>query len=945
MKNMTAISNVSNAIRMALFATSGVALLASPGVYAEEEQIERIEVTGSKIKRIGELSPTPITVITGAQMMEMGITNVADILNKLPSSTVGISPETSNNTIFASGLNKTNLRGLGSDRTLVLVNGRRFVAGSSGDSAVDLNTIPTAMVARMEVITGGASAVYGSDAIAGVINIITRDDVQGVELDASYTQPEQSGGEESQFSVTAGGDFLNNKLSTAFNFTYAKQKELRPTDRDFLNNPVSSIYNPDTSDGAPTRIPYYGRKPLSWINEAGTFFANDGQQYTFDKDGNMKIFDYGEGLIDGPGTNGNYCGPSCEGYDPVDYGQIRTPLERKVFTLNTDYEINDNHKLFSEITYVDYQSNGESTPVFHSSNRLYADNAFLTDEARQLMTDTGMSSLNLYRIDREFGNRTYNQDRETLRVLVGIEGVISENWDYSFHAQRGQLDETTVWRGEIWADRYDKAKDAVFAADGSIVCRDADAQAAGCIPLNLFGENQASQEAIDWVSTSAGRTAKTTQTTAGLVINGAMFELPAGYISAAFSADYRKEESETTPDQALIDGTIFGNTANPMKGEYDVTEFAVEFSIPLLSDTFLAHDLDLDLAYRWMDYSTAGQDDAWKIGLNWAPIKDLRIRATKSKSVRAPNIGELFDPAGQTFESFTDVCDAINVELGPNANRKKNCQAVGLPQGWNPSDEWYLSNHPGSNAGNPDLQAETSNDYTIGAIYTPSYIEGFSLTVDYWAFEITDAISYIDVATAVRYCYDSESLDNVYCSRFTRDASTGDIIDFVQSPVNSASFDVKGVDIEAMYDIPTDNFGDFKIHVIATYLEQWETNPTGFAADLQVDVGEYTDPRWKAMFSLAWEYDALSLEARSNYRHSAVASNDWKPENNNYNDIPSYTVWDFTGSYNFTDSFSLRFGVKNAFDIAPPRNPYVYDGAGYYDTTGRAFFLGANYKL
>jgi len=218
-------------------------------------------------------------------------------------------------------------------------------------------------------------------------------------------------------------------------------------------------------------------------------------------------------------------------------------------------------------------------------------------------------------------------------------------------------------------------------------------------------------------------------------------------------------------------------------------------------------------------------------------------------------------------------------------------------------------------------------------------------TVDYWAFEITDAISYIDVATAVRYCYDSESLDNVYCSRFTRDASTGDIIDFVQSPVNSASFDVKGVDIEAMYDIPTDNFGDFKIHVIATYLEQWETNPTGFAADLQVDVGEYTDPRWKAMFSLAWEYDALSLEARSNYRHSAVASNDWKPENNNYNDIPSYTVWDFTGSYNFTDSFSLRFGVKNAFDIAPPRNPYVYDGAGYYDTTGRAFFLGANYKL
>ena len=943
---MTAISSLSNAIRVALLATSSAALLASSFAYAEEEQeIERIEVTGSKIKRIGELSPTPVTVITGADMMNMGITNVADILNNLPSSTVGLSPETTNNTIFASGLNQTNLRGLGSDRTLVLVNGRRFVAGSSGSSAVDLNTIPTAMVSRIEVITGGASAVYGSDAIAGVINIITRKDVQGIELDVSHVQPEQSGGEESQFSLTAGGDFLDNKLSTVFNFTYAQQQELRPTDRDFLDNPVSSISNPDTSDGATARIPYYGRKPLSWLNEAGTFDANDGKQYTFDKNGNMQIFNYGEGLVGGPGTNSNYCGPSCDGYDPVDYGFIRTPLDRKVFTLNTNYAINDDHKIFTEITYVDYQSNGESTPVFHSSNRIEGDNAFLPEDTQQLMTDTGMSGFNLYRMDREFGSRTYNQDRETLRLLFGVEGIISDDWDYSFHAQRGQLDETTVWGGEIWADRYDQAKDAVFATDGSIVCRDTDAQAAGCVPLNLFGENQASQEALDWVSTSAGQTAETIQTTLGLVVTGALFELPAGYVSAAFSADYRKEESETKPDQALIDGTIFGNTANPMKGEYDVTEFAAEFSIPLLADVFLAKDLGIDLAYRWMDYSTAGSDDAWKIGLNWAPIEDLRFRLTKSKSVRAPNIGELFDPGGQTFESFTDVCDLINVELGPDSNRKNNCQAAGLGNGWNPSAEWYQGNRPGINSGNADLKAETSNDYTIGAVYTPNYIDGLSITVDYWSFEISDAIEYIEVGTAVRYCYDSESLDNVYCDRFTRDAVTGDIVDFVQSPVNSATFEVKGLDIEAQYDIPTDNFGDFRVHVLATYLEKWETNPTGFADDLQVDVGEYTDPRWKAMFSLGWQYDALSLEARSDYRHSAVADNEWKPENNNYNDIPSHTVWDFTGTYDFTDSLAVRFGVKNVFDKAPPRNPYVYDGDGYYDTTGRAFFLGANYKL
>ncbi|WP_242620352.1 TonB-dependent receptor plug domain-containing protein [Shewanella maritima] len=569
--------------------------------------IERIEVTGSKIKRIGELSPTPVTVISGADMAQMGITNVADLLNKLPSSTVGISPETSNGFVFAAGLNQTNLRGLGSDRTLVLVNGRRFVAGSNGDSAVDLNTIPTAMIQRIEVITGGASAVYGSDAIAGVVNIITRTNVDGIELDATYTQPQQSGGEETQFSLTAGGDFLDGQLTAVFNATFAQQTQLTNSGRSFLSNPVGSIYNPDydSSDpNSPAKVPYEGRKPLSWINEAGTFSTNSGQ-YTFDSNGELKLFDYGEGLIPGPGNNSNYCGPSCEGYDPINYGLVRTPLDRKVFTLNTSYDINDDHTVFSEITYVDYQTNGESSPVFHSSNAMSIDNAFLPEDAKDVLIQDGLDSFNLARMDTEFGNRLYEQNRKTFRFLVGLEGALTDNWDYSIHAQRGQLDETTIWRGEIWSERYDQAKDAVWL-NGEIACRSATARAAGCVPLNLFGVDQASQEAIDWVGTQAGQTATTTQTSFGAVLSGALWELPAGFVSTAFSLDYRKEQSETNPDQALVDGTIFGNTSLPMSGEYDVTEIAAEVSIPILEEQFLVDSLTLDLAYRWMDYSTTG---------------------------------------------------------------------------------------------------------------------------------------------------------------------------------------------------------------------------------------------------------------------------------------------------------------------------------------------------
>ncbi|MBY5991287.1 TonB-dependent receptor domain-containing protein [Ferrimonas balearica] len=905
---------------------------------AEADEVERIAVTGSRIKRIGDLAPTPVTVITGADMADAGITNVADILNQLPSSTVGLSPETSNNFIFASGLNKTNLRGLGSDRTLVLVNGRRFVAGSNGDSAVDLNTIPTAMVERIEVITGGASAVYGSDAIAGVVNIITRKNVEGFELDASYIQPEQSGGEESQFSFTYGGEFLDGRINTIFNATYAEQKQLRASERDFLDNPVGSIYNPDP-DG-PVRIQYEGRKPLSWINEAGTFFSPVGQ-FTFDDNGNMIPFDYGEGRIEGPGNNGNYCGPSCAGYDPIDYDVIRTPLERWVFTLNTDIAINDDHTIVTELTYVDYDSHGESTPVFHTFNPIYADNAFLPDDTRQLLEDAGMGGFHLYRIDTEFGNRTYNQNRETFRYMVGVEGVLTDTWDYGVYYQNGKLDETTVWEGQIWNDRYYQATDAVFDADGNIVCRD---QSNGCVPLNILGVGQASQAAIDWVGTTAGRTAETKQQSLSAFVAGSLFELPAGYVSAAFSAEYREEEASSNPDEALVNNEIFGNQSLPMFGEYDVTELAAEVSVPLLADVLLAHELTFEAAYRWMDYSTVGDEDAWKLGLSWSPIKDLRFRATRSKSVRAANIGEMFDPGGQTFASFTDVCDAINIELGPDENRKANCRAAGLPAGWNPSDEWYQSSRPGTIEGNPDLSPEISNDVTVGFVYTPSFAEGLSLTVDYWDFDIDDAITYIGVGTAVRYCYDSSSLDNPFCELFERSAENGDIVDFTQKPVNAATFKVTGLDIETQYDIET-SVGDFYVHLLATYLDQWKFNPTGFEGDEMNDVGEYTDPRWKGRFTFGWHYDALLLETIANYRHHAVADNDWEPEFNNYNDIPSHTTWDFTGRYDITDSLRIRFGVLNAFDKVPPRTPYTYDGAGYYDTQGRAYFLGANYKF
>ncbi|WKE64910.1 TonB-dependent receptor [Gallaecimonas kandeliae] len=929
---------------MAAYAMPVVAHAADNAAAKQDDtKTERIEVTGSRIKRQGALSPTPLTVISGDVIQDMGITNVADLLNKLPQSTVGISPETSNNTIFANGLNQTDLRGLGTARTLVLVNGRRYVAGSAGDTAVDLNNLPTTMIERVEIITGGASAVYGSDAVAGVVNIITRKKTDGLELDASYTQPEQKGGAESQYSLAYGTDFLQGKGSVMMSAVYAEAKQIKYADRDFTRNPVGSIYNSANTgpnDGEPTKISYTGRKPLSWINEAGTFFTSD-NQYTWDTNGNLKPFDYGDGLIPGPGTNGNYCTGACEGYDPVNYNVIRTPLKRQVYNLNADYQINDDMKLFTELTYSNYKSYGESSPVFHQGVPIWSDNAFLSDDARNIIDADG-GVVGMYRIDTEFGNRKYNQNRDTFRALVGLEGYIGD-WSYSVFYQEGHLKEKTHWTGEIFADRYYQAFDSIKDANGNIVCRD---QSNGCVPLNLLGQGQASQEAIDWVSTDAHRVAKTEQKNAGFVVSGDLFELPAGALSTAISGEWRREQSRTTPDDNMINGLIFGNTSAKSYGAYEVSEAAVEFSVPVLADVFLAKEVNLDLAYRYMDYTSVGNNDAWKLGLNWSVTNDLKLRATKSKSVRAPNISELYDPPGQTFESITDVCDVDNINA-PEASqyRASNCHAAGLPDGWKATDDWYHANHPGFNAGNADLKEETSDDYTVGFVYTPSFVEGLTLTADYWSFDIKNAINYIDVGTAVKYCYDSASLDNPYCSRFTRDPNTGDITSFVQSPINVATFKTKGVDIEGDYGFSTESAGNFRINLLATYVDDWRTNPTGFASDLEVDVGEYTNPRLKGRFSAIWTYDKWTVNAVADYRHHAVGNRKSTIESNNYNDIPSSTVWDFTGRYAFDEHLELRFGVKNAFDKAPPRNPYTYDGAGYYDTLGRAYFLGANYAF
>jgi outer membrane receptor protein involved in Fe transport len=936
---------------------------------ADAKPVERIQVTGSKIKRFNLTSPTPVTVISGVEMENQGISNVNDLLAQMPQATVGLSPETTTNTIYASGLNTTDLRGLGSERTLVLVNGRRFVPGSIGDTAVDLNNIPTTMIERIEIATGGAAAVYGADAVAGVVNIITKKSMDGIELDVSSVRPEQSGGEQNNFSITGGME--GDKLSFIASFNYTENKSYGKLSRDFYRNPVNSFANPaNTSgdDGIPARVVLGQATGLAYYSQGGDFFTKDAfvdngydnHHYTFDANGNVRAFDYGLGRIPNPGVGRDATsyfqdsqnqGDGVFGHGYKSYFQ--TPLERVIASAYGTYELNDDHTLTFDFTYSNTEATTESSPAFfrHTIRR---DNAFIKNDMATLMDDNELTSVTLRQANENlWGDRAYNQEREVFRTSIGAEGVLSDEWGYSTYAQFGRIEQDTLWTGEVLTQNLANAIDAV-EYQGNIVCAKRNANAdvigalEGCTPFNTMGATSATQAQLDYIGTTATRFAQHDQVVFALTVDGSLFELPAGYVAAAFTAEHRRESAVISPSENMQKGLIFGNSSLPMDGEIDVNELSAEVSVPLLEDAFFATDLTLETAFRYMDYSVTGEDNAWKLALNWGVTDELRVRLNRSKSVRAPNLGDLFTPNSKTFSSGrADVCRADSItESGSKykENVIKNCQTAGLAEGWMPSKEWLAGGSlPGYIQGNQNLKNETSNDYTLGLIYTPEFVEGLDLTLDYWSFEVEGAIEYFG-RNSVELCYESSSLDNPFCSNVVRNEQTGEIEHFFTRPINAAVINKKGVDVESAY--RTELFsGDLALKLTATYLIDDNSNSTGRAEDFRNDVGETASPRWKGRFNAVYSHDDSAYVLTMNYRHATVNDNDWTIEEYNYNNIPSYTTFDFMYKTYLMDELQLRVGVNNILDREPPRNPFTYDEGEFFDVKGRRLSLGAKYTF
>lgn len=959
-------SVLTRSIRTVLFAGVSSAFFAVPASAQDQqqegvddqEQVERVQVTGSRIARPELSQAAPLLVIGEDEIERFGTPDLGSMLAELPA--IGATDTVIGNreSGASAGVSSADLRRLGAARTLVLINGKRHVAGEPGSAQVDLSSIPSSMIKRVEVVTGGASAIYGSDAVSGVVNVILKDDYEGLELSVTGSgSTEGVGAKAHQFTVLGGGDFMNGRGNATFFMTQTRLQETLENDiRQFER--WGTVLNPEDTgrlDGIPDRI-YAKNVGSEMINRFGVINPfGGGPRYTFGANGDPVLQQTRD--LDNSFAFGNFpdgCDTCFFGQDYVNY---QPELRRETVGSTLNFRINDSAELYGDFKYSRADIEQQFQPSFRFGNISIdvENNAFIDEQLRQELLDNGQSTVSMAKFFDEWGNRTADNKRQTFRVVSGVKGALdigSTLLDYDLYYSYGETSNTRKTLNSIVPGNFVAAVNSEIDPEtGEAVCADpsqASVNPQNCVPYNPFGFGQASQEAIDYVSADVTRSDTITQEYVGasfVTDTRGFLELPAGYIDVAFGFEYREETSETITDEFTRRG-LTANAATPNEyADYDVSEAFIEVNVPLLRDVAFAKELSVDAAFRKADYSHAGKADAWKVGVVYSPVDDIRFRGTLGKAVRAPNITEAFSPQSPGFANVSDPCDADNINQNPN--RASNCAALGIPEGFQANDNVSVDLISG---GNPNLTAEESDSMTFGVVYTPSFIENFSITADLYDIEISDAITFIAAQTVVDNCVDSEGgPSGTFCTQVTRDPQSNDISLVQSGYLNAAALNTKGIEVDINYRTDLVRFdmpGTLQANLFINHLLELESFEFQDQPDLNNDErGEVGDPEWQARFSLTYGLDDLSANWSARYIDRSALF-DVTPrlesyENVSPNYIGSLVTHDLSANYNVSDNFSVNAGIRNVFDKTPPG----YTGNALYDLVGRRFFAGVKYTF
>jgi iron complex outermembrane receptor protein len=937
----------------------------------DEGMLEEVVVTGSRIRRTNADSPTPMTVLGSAQIDGVGTTNIGELLEKMPMAIASLNQSNATFSSTSAGLVTTSLRNLGQSRTLTLINGKRFVSGFNPGAgyAVDLSTIPVSMIDRVEIITGGASAVYGSDAVAGVVNIIMKDDFEGMSLDIRTGVTAESDREQTDVDLSLGANF--DRGNAYLTFGYSDEEGIHGRDRSFSNRDLIEVDS--NGDGVGDSQAFFGSS-----------FPPGGRCGPVECDGSPFIDGHGQEALSSRFNRGSR-------------RQLLIPIERKYARGGISYEINDDLTLAMTVGYNETFTASDIEPVPLDLNTDIfntdtvpggtggldiATSLVIPEATKAALLGAGFTDINQLGNSQtgrrlvEFGDRGSRADRTTMYADGTVTYNLNDDWSLEGYASWGRTRTSLISNGNFNVERARKALD-VELVGGVIQCADASARQAGCVPFTPFGLGAIDAAQVTYLSASTTFNADVEQTVFGLVASGETpFELPGGRIGVAGGVEYRREQGYEAPSGLAQAGIISGNRILATSGEFDVTDYYVEARFPIIDQ------LTIEAAVRVGDYSTVGNLSTWKVGFE-APVLDwLKFRGTIADSVRAPNISDLFAGAGETFASVSDPCRGTAVQGGDTL--AANCLSVpeiaarvaADANGQFTLTQTELQATGGLVGGNPNVQEETAESFTFGFIVDVPKVAGLSVAVDYYDIEIDDAISTTSRSIVVSRCYDvAAGFDPTCGGAVTR--SNGALVQVNSGSGNENLFETDGIDVDLQYNTDladlNDNLrGNLDVNLLWNILGDFDV--TGLVAgDVDDRAGEVLYPDNRFTMTTSYSVDDLSIIWRMRFWDEVVDSN--TPQNlddnaaitiggapnfgisgfsESENDIDSVFYHDLRAAYDVNDNINVYFGIQNVLDEEPPRLLTQFSNYGStgintapeaYDVIGRRYYAGVSVDL
>ncbi|MBW8815551.1 MAG: TonB-dependent receptor [Caulobacterales bacterium] len=966
-------------------------------------EVAEVVVTGTRIPTPNLESVSPVTAIGAQELRAQGVTRVEDMINTLPQAFAAQGAALSNG---STGTATVNLRGLGATRTLVLIDGRRLMPGtpntSGGSLAADINFIPGALVQRVDILTGGASAVYGADAVAGVVNFIMQKNFEGVRVDAQYGIYQHNNDND----VAAVTRAAAAKAANPQFYQLPKDNV-----RDGEQSEVTLIVGVNAPDGKGNATAYAGYRHVEPILQGNRDFStctlNSGTTFLAAGCGGSGTAFPARvgGFVVDPLGPGNTFRPRVAATDTYNFGPAnyyQRPDDRYVMGAFANYELASWAHAYADLMFMDDTSTYQIAPggIFAGTFSVNCANPLLSAQQKGLLNATAASgggtcasnpggtfTGTVSRRNVEGGGRQGQTEHTQYRYVIGLRGDLNDSWNYDFYMQYGRVAFKQVQTGFFRTTAIQNALNVVTdPKSGKAVCASVlNGSDTACVPYNIFSLGGVTQDALNYLNTPSFATGSTYERVVNFSLGGDLTKYgvksPWAQEGAGISvgAEYRREQLDSQSDYVSSAGLLNGSggAAPPVHGSFDVYELFGEARIPLISDMPFAKKIQTELAYRYSDYSSAGTTSTYKIAGDWQIVDDLRIRASYQRAVRAPHVLELFSPQNVVLDGTQDPCAGLSATSSMVATCAKafnltTAQVLAIEK--NPANQYN-----GQTGGNPNLNPEKSDTFSIGAVATPTFLPGFNASVDYFDIKVKDYIAGIGADVIINRCV--TTLNPFFCGLVHRDAagsiwlSTNGYV--TDTTLNTGALRTKGIDFNASYRTDLDKFGienmgGITMSFVGTYLKSLETQ--NLPGDKYFDcAGLYgticsvsgglssPNPKWRHKVRLTWntpfEYGdwiksvGLSVQWR-HFSKVGLDAYDADPQLNNTGlqyatdrVLGSRDYIDMTATWTVKDNLKFRLGVNNVFDKDPPLNgssncptgpcngntwPQVYDSFGRY---------------